>query len=208
MSPERAALSGVQASMLGAALESSATIDFDAALPKPYTLALAASVADLAVERLFLTAAPDETPTAKGHLDLEIALNGVGLNPLDLGLSSLGAIRLSGRDGVFRGLAASAGTGSTAARTVGALTFSRELRAVGRLLDGLGELRFHRSRSGARWHRGWQHDLEHPARGRAAAAHRRIGNARGRATTAARAGAARTFRASPRAATSLLCSTA
>ena len=198
MSPERAALSGVQASMLGAALESSATIDFDAALPKPYTLALAASVADLAVERLFLTAAPDETPTAEGRFDLEIALNGVGLNPLDLGLSSLGAIRLSGRDGVFRGLAASAGTGSTccaSGRRADVLARATRRRPLARRSRRAS---FSRSRSGARWHRRWQHDLEHSARGRAAAAHRRIGNARGRATAAARAGAARSFRAARR----------
>jgi hypothetical protein len=69
-------------------------------------------------------------------------LNSDGLNPLDLALSSRGRLQLTGGDGVFRGLAAHAGTGATATRVIGVLTFSRELRAVGRMLDGLGEIRF------------------------------------------------------------------
>jgi hypothetical protein len=66
--------------------------------------------------------------------DFETTLASEGLNPIDLGLSSLGEIRLEGRDGIFRGLAGSAGTGSTATKAIGVLTFSEEFRALGRLL--------------------------------------------------------------------------
>ena len=64
------------------------------------------------------------------------------MNPIDLGLSALGEIRLVGRNGIFRGLEASAGTGSKAANVIGFLTFSKEFRAVGRLVDGIGTMRF------------------------------------------------------------------
>jgi hypothetical protein len=142
LTPRRAAVRDVRASVLGATLEAGATIDFDAARPKPYSLDFRAAIAGLELQRLFEVIAPDTAPTAEGRFDLETALTGTGLNPLDLGLSSLGEIRLTGSNGVFRGLAAQAGTGSTAARVVGFLTFSRELKAIGRLLDGLGEIHF------------------------------------------------------------------
>jgi hypothetical protein len=142
VTPLRAELSGVRASLLGAALSAAAKVDFDAAKAKPYTLALNASGKNLELGRLFSAVAPGAPPTAEGRFEFATTLAGVGLNPLDLSLSSLGEFRLSGRDGVFRGLAADAGTGSKAARVIGILTFSRELKAVGRLLDGLGEIHF------------------------------------------------------------------
>jgi hypothetical protein len=142
VTPARAALSGVRASLLGAGLTAAATVDFDAAKAKPYTLALNTAVKNLELGRLFAVASPGVPPTAEGRFDFATTLAGQGLNPLDLSLSSVGEFRLSGRDGVFRGLAADAGTGSKAARVIGVLTFSRELKSVGRLLDGLGEIRF------------------------------------------------------------------
>jgi hypothetical protein len=142
VTPSRSELSGVRASLLGAALSGAARVDFDAAKAKPYTLALNAGVKNLELGRLFAAVAPGAPPTAEGRFDFATTLAGEGLNPLDLSLSSLGEFRLSGRDGIFRGLAADAGTGSKAVRVIGALTFSRELKAVGRLLDGLGEIRF------------------------------------------------------------------
>lgn len=138
----KATITDVNASLLGADLSAAASIDFDAARPKPYALDFHASVDDIELKNLFLAVAPDSVPTAEGHFELSSTLTGSGLNPLDLGLSTLGEIRLTGRDGIFRGLAAHAGTGSTAARVVGILTFSKELKAVGRLLDRLGEIRF------------------------------------------------------------------
>jgi hypothetical protein len=145
VTPSRAALTDIRAAFFGAELNADATIDFDAAQPKPYSLDFHAAIEEFDLARVFLAAAPGETPTADGRFELQSELSGTGLNPLDLGLSTLGAIRLTGRDGVFRGLAASAGTGSTAARVMGVLTFSRELKAVGRLLDGLGEMKFERA---------------------------------------------------------------
>lgn len=142
VAPARAELSGVHASLLGAGVTGAARVDFDPAKSKPYTLALNAAVKNLELGRLFRAAAPAALPTAEGRFDFVTTLAGEGLNPLDLSLSSLGEFRLSGRDGVFRGLAADAGTGSKAARVIGVLTFSRELKAIGRLLDGLGEIRF------------------------------------------------------------------
>jgi uncharacterized protein involved in outer membrane biogenesis len=142
VTPRRAQLRDLQASMLGAKLTAAAAVDFDAARPKPYTLDFRAGVAGFDLGKLFRTIAPGAAPTAEGRFDLESTLKGSGLNPLDLGLSSLGEMSLSGRNGVFRGLAAQAGTGSKAARVIGFLTFSKELKAIGRLLDGLGELKF------------------------------------------------------------------
>jgi hypothetical protein len=142
LTPARATLSGIQASLLGAELRAAATVDFDAAKPKPYALDLHANVKDLELGRLFQAASPGAPPTAEGHFDFATTFAGTGLNPLDLALSSLGEVQLMGRNGVFRGLAANAGTGSKAAKVIGFLTFSRELKAIGRLLDGLGELHF------------------------------------------------------------------
>jgi hypothetical protein len=142
VTPARAALTGVSASLLGANLRAAATVGFDAAKPRPYSLDLNTAVKNLELGRVFQAAAPGVPPTADGRFDFATTLSGEGLNPLDLVLSSLGEVRLSGRDGVFRGLAASAGTGSKAARVIGFLTFSRELKAIGRLLDGLGQIRF------------------------------------------------------------------
>ncbi len=142
LTPQRAALSDLRASFFGAKLEAEATVDFAAAKPKPYSLDFHTAVTDLELQKLFAAIAPGKPPTAEGRFELESTLAGAGLNPLDLALSSLGQIRLRGSDGVFRGLAAQAGTGSKAARVIGILTFSRELKAIGRLLDGLGEIRF------------------------------------------------------------------
>jgi len=142
VAPARASLSGVRASLLGAALNAAATVTFDAAKPKPYALDLDAAVKSLELGRLFAAVAPGAPPTAEGRVEFATTMTSEGLNPLDLSLSSVGEVRLSGRDGVFRGLAANAGTGSKAARVIGILTFSRELKAIGRLLDGLGEIHF------------------------------------------------------------------
>ena len=145
VTPSRAELSGVRASLLGAALRGAARVDFDAAKAKPYTLALNADVKNLELGRLFATVAPGTPPTAEGRFEFETTLAGEGLNPLDLSLSSLGEFRLSGRDGVFRGLAADAGTGSKAVRVIGALTFSRELQGC-RDVCSTGSARFISSR--------------------------------------------------------------
>ena len=142
VTPERASLTDLEASLLGARLNADANVTFDAASPKPYTLDFHAAIDALDLGLLFRSVAPGEEPTTEGVFDFEATLASEGLNPIDLGLSSLGEIRLDGRDGIFRGLAGSAGTGSTATKAIGILTFSQEFRALGRLLDGLGEIRF------------------------------------------------------------------
>jgi hypothetical protein len=145
VTPERAALTDLEASVFGAKLTADAIVGFAAAEPKPYTLDFHAAIDGLELGRAYQAVVPNEMPTTEGTFDLTTSLTGSGLNLLDLGLSSLGEIRLEGRNGIFRGLSASAGTGSTAARVIGFLTFSRELRAVARILDRLGELHFERA---------------------------------------------------------------
>jgi hypothetical protein len=142
IAPERAALTNLRASLAGATIGADAVIEFSATEPKPYTLGFNADVANLDLGRIFRAVAPDAMPTTEGIFDLRATLAGSGRNPLDLAASSLGEIRLEGRDGIFRGLAEYEGTGSTASRVIGILTFSKELRAIGRILDRLGELRF------------------------------------------------------------------
>jgi hypothetical protein len=142
VAPRAVVLSDLHASALGAELTSEARIDFDPKAPAPYALRFRTEVPEFDAGQAMLAAAPAETPTLEGRFSLLSSLRGSGRNPLDLALSTQGQVQLSGRDGVFRGLAAHAGTGSTAARVIGILTFSRELKAVARLLDGLGEIRF------------------------------------------------------------------
>ena len=142
IAPERAALTNLRASLAGASIGADAVIGFAAAEPKPYTLDFRADVANLDLGRVFRSVAPDAMPTTEGTFDLSATLAGTGLNPIDLAASSLGEIRLEGREGIFRGLAEYEGTGSTASRVIGILTFSKELRAIGRILDRIGELRF------------------------------------------------------------------
>ena len=142
LTPAAATLTDVQASLLGADLLAAARVDFDAEQAAPYSLEFRADVEDLALEDVFLALSPEEPPVAEGQFELTSTLTSRGRNPLDVALASQGRLHLTGGDGVFRGLSAHAGTGSVAARAIGILTFSRELRAVGRMLDGLGEIRF------------------------------------------------------------------
>jgi hypothetical protein len=145
VTPERAAVTDLEASLFGAAVTADVIVGFAAEEPKPYTLDFHAAIDDLDLGRVFRAVAPEVTPTTEGTFDFSTSLRGTGLNPLDLGLSSLGEIRLEGRDGIFRGLADYEGTGSTASRVIGFLTFSKELRAIARILDRIGELHFERA---------------------------------------------------------------
>lgn len=142
LSPTRAELSGLTASLLGAGLTARGTLDFEAAADAPYSLDFDADIAAIDLGRLFRLLDPTALPTTEGIFDFAATLGGRGRNPIDLAFSTRGEIRLSGTDGVFRGLADIAGTGSTASRVIGTLTFSRELRALARLLEGLGEIPF------------------------------------------------------------------
>lgn len=146
LAPESAQLVDLHASALDSGLTAHADLSFDAAMEAPYALDFAAAVDGIEIGQLFRLVEPeaDAEPTTEGRFDIAASLTGRGRNPIDLGLAALGEIRLSGRDGIFRGLAGIAGTGSTASRVIGVLTFSRELRALARLLEGLGEIPFER----------------------------------------------------------------
>lgn len=142
VTPDAATLRDIRASVLGAEFTAAANLSFETDRPEPYALGFRTALDGLELRDVFLAVSPGTMPTAEGRVALTGTLEASGLNPLDLGLSSLGRLQLTGRDGVFRGLAAHAGAGSTASRVIGILTFSRELKAIGRLLEGLGEIRF------------------------------------------------------------------
>jgi hypothetical protein len=98
-------MTGVEASMLGARFSAEGGLRFDGTAEDPYTLHLASSFEGLDLGRLFRTVVPDEPPTLEGVYDVYTSASGEGRNPADLGLGTLGEMRVSGRDGVFRGLA-------------------------------------------------------------------------------------------------------
>jgi hypothetical protein len=77
----------------------------------------------------------------------EIVLSGSsqGATGVDLLLRSQDEIRVEGRDGTFRALAEPPQRLSRLARMAGAVTFSKEMRAAGRLLLKLADLRFSRA---------------------------------------------------------------
>ena len=142
--PGRVALYGVRAALGKGRLRSSGSIDFHGDRPLPYDMTYRLHIDELQIADLLRPLQPDEPPVAEGLFALTTNLKGQGRNGLDLALGSLGDIALSGRQGVFRGLAGRGKTASKAAKVVGALTFSRQLRAIGRLLDDLDELPFSR----------------------------------------------------------------
>jgi hypothetical protein len=140
--PRRILLEDVAADMLGAALRSEGRLAFDATSDDPYDLELMSSITDLEIGRLFREVAPDVPPTLEGTFEMRMDLAGTGRNAIDLGAQTLGEIRLSGRDGIFRGLAGRFGLARTGAKVGGVLLFSKELKAIGRMLEQLEELEF------------------------------------------------------------------
>jgi hypothetical protein len=140
--PDLVQLTELGAGMFGARLAATGSLTFDPVAPAPYELHLRSSVHDLDVGAVLRQLAPEAPPTLEGRFEMQMNLDGSGRNPLDLGLSTLGDLRLSGRDGVFRGLAGRFGLARKGAGVVGFLTFSKELKAVSRLLGELEELRF------------------------------------------------------------------
>jgi hypothetical protein len=140
--PAAMELSGVEASMLGAKLAAEGTLRFEEAAELPYELRFDASYSGLDLGRLFRAVAPDEPPTLEGVFDVRTAASGRGRNLADLGLGTLGELQLSGRDGVFRGLAGQFGMAQRGAKVLGVITFSKQLKAVSRLLGELESLEF------------------------------------------------------------------
>jgi hypothetical protein len=135
-------MTGVEASMLGARFSAAGGIRFDATAGDPYTLQLDSSFEGLDLGRVFRTVTPDEPPTLDGMYDVHTTASGTGRNPADLGLGTLGEMRVSGRDGVFRGLAGQYTWERRGTKVLGFLTFSKQLKAVSRLLGELEALEF------------------------------------------------------------------
>jgi len=140
--PTSFALTAAGAELLGAELTMTGGLDFDAAADQPYELSFATSFTDLDLGALFRAVDPEAPPTLEGIFEVRSDVSGRGRNLADLGLGSLGGVRLSGRDGVFRGLAGQFGLARTGAGVLGFLTFSKQLKAVSRLLGELEELEF------------------------------------------------------------------
>ncbi len=140
--PGRILLEDVAAGMLGASLRSEGRLAFDATADDPYDLELMTSITDLELGSVFREVAPDVPPTLEGVFELQMDVAGSGRNAIDLGAQTLGEIRLSGRDGIFRGLAGRFGLARKGAKVGGVLLFSKELKAIGRMLGELEELEF------------------------------------------------------------------
>jgi hypothetical protein len=140
--PSRFALTTAEAELLGSVLAMTGGLDFDAAADRPYELSFETSFTDLDLGALFRAVDPEAPPTLEGVFEVRSEASGRGRNLADLGLGSLGSVRLTGRDGVFRGLAGQFGLAQSGAGVIGFLTFSKQLKAVSRLLGELEELEF------------------------------------------------------------------
>jgi hypothetical protein len=140
--PTRFALTTAEAEMLGSELAMAGGLEFDAGAKQPYELMFETSFTELDLGALFRAVDPEAPPTLEGVFEVRSEVAGRGRNLADLGLGSLGSVRLAGRDGVFRGLAGQFGLARTGAGVLGFLTFSKQLKAVSRLLGDLEELEF------------------------------------------------------------------
>jgi hypothetical protein len=140
--PKAVRVTGVEASMLGAEFLAEGGIRFDSAADLPYRLTLDSSFEGLDLGRLFRTVAPDEAPILEGVFEVHSTASGEGRNPADLGIGALGEMHVSGRDGVFRGLAGQYTWVRRGTKVLGVITFSKQLKAVSRLLGELEALEF------------------------------------------------------------------
>ncbi len=140
--PSQIALREVEASLLGARLTADGGLAFDEAAETPYELQFRSSFEGLDLGALFRAVDPEAPPTLEGVFEVHTVAAGRGRNLADLGLGSLGSVRVAGRDGVFRGLAGQFGLARTGANVIGFLTFSKQLKAISRLLGDLENLEF------------------------------------------------------------------
>lgn len=140
--PSRVALTAAEAELLGADLAMTGALGFDAAAERPYELGFETSFTDLDLGALFRAVDPEAPPMLEGLFEVRSQVSGRGGNLADLGIGALGSVHLRGRDGVFRGLAGRYRLAGTGAKVVGVLTFSKQLKAIGRLLDELEALEF------------------------------------------------------------------
>jgi len=140
--PSRVELVGAGASLLGADLTMAGTLGFDRSAELPYELHFESAFERLDLGRVFRAVEPDAPPTLEGVFEVRSTATGRGRNLADLGLGSLGRVSLSGRDGVFRGLAGRFGVARSGAKVIGFLTLSKQLKAISRLLGELEALEF------------------------------------------------------------------
>jgi len=134
------------ASFLGARLGGRAAFTFDAAGTPPYAVDGDFEVADLDLGRIFTTVDPSRPPTLEGRFRLDGEIQGAGPDPAMALREGRGELRVEGTDAVFRGLGPEAKSASRLVKAAGALTFSKELRAVGRLIGTLQALPVHEAR--------------------------------------------------------------
>jgi hypothetical protein len=153
----RLAVEEIDATVLGARLRGQAAATFDpagaapdgrapGAVTAPYGVQATFEIPDVDLGRLFTQAFPDRKATLEGRFRLDATIHGLGADPVEAVLENEGEIRAVGSDAVFRGFVPEAKSASRLVRAVGALTFSKELRAVGRLVGNLQELRVHEAR--------------------------------------------------------------
>ncbi len=140
--PEAIEMTGVEASMLGAEFAADGAVRFDRAAETPYQLVLESTFTGLDLGQLFRAVNPEEPPTLEGVFDVRSVASGTGRNPADLGLGAIGEMRVSGRNGVFRGLAGQYTWVRRGTKALGVITFSKQLKAVSRLLGELEALEF------------------------------------------------------------------
>ncbi len=134
------AVEGLGASFLGARLAGRAAFTFDDSVAPPYGVEAGLEITDLDLGRIFTTVNPSRPPTLEGRFRLDAEIQGAGSDPVTALLEGRGEIRAEGNDAVFRGLGPEAKSASRLVRAAGALTFSKELRAVGRLISELQAL--------------------------------------------------------------------
>jgi hypothetical protein len=140
-SGDELAIEEIGATFLGASLGGHAAITLDRSGASPvYGVDGALQVADMDLGRMFTTVDPARKPTLEGRFRLDASLNGAGPDPVIALFESRGKLLAEGRDAVFRGLVPGAKSASRLVRVAGALTFSKEVRATGRLIGQLQEL--------------------------------------------------------------------
>jgi len=145
--PEKLAIEEIGATFLGASLGGRAAVTFDGAGDKPlFGVDATLAVADVDLGRMFTTVDPSRQPTLEGRYRLEASIHGSGPDPVLALLESRGEVLAEGNDGVFRGLVPGAKSASRLVRAAGALTFSKAMRATGRLIGRLQELNIREAR--------------------------------------------------------------
>jgi hypothetical protein len=142
VTPEAVSLTETGATFLGADLDIAGRLAFNADAAQPYDLRVDSSFTGLDLGALFRIVAPEEQPLLEGLFDVTATADGQGRNLADLGVGALGSVRISGRDGVYRGLAGRYGLVRSGVKAIGFLTFSKQLKAIGRLMEELEALRF------------------------------------------------------------------